>query len=228
MAWDIRQPPPELILFDLGGVLIELAGVARMLEMTGNRLTVAELWRRWLHSPVVRAYETGRIGTDEFAREIVREFSIGVGPKQYLAEFTLWAKAPYEGAHALLRTLSARCRLAALSNTNEIHWQRIEREMGLVELFERTFASHQTGLLKPDAAAFRQVCDAMGIAAGRVLFVDDNDINVAGARSAGMIAYRVQGLEQATMLFRRLGLLPTTAGNQNGASMQTQLEQTGL
>ncbi|MBD3243507.1 MAG: HAD-IA family hydrolase [Chitinivibrionales bacterium] len=220
-------PPPQVILFDLGGVLIELAGVARMLEMTGNRWSVEELWRLWLHSPVVRAYETGSIDTAEFGREVVREFGIDISPEQYLAEFTLWARAPYDGAHDLLRSLATRCRLAALSNTNDIHWQRIEREMGLLEMFERCFASHLTGMLKPDAGAYRNVCDSMGVAADRVVFVDDNDINVAGARAVGMAAYRVQGFTQARALFRRLGLLGTAEQGRTGVPVAAQEGRAG-
>ncbi len=212
MTRDACEAPPELILFDLGGVLIELAGVTRMLQMTGNRFTVDELWRHWLRSPVVRAYETGRIATDRFAREIVEEFRIEISPEEYLAEFALWARAPYRGARTMLRALREKARLAALSNTNDIHWKRIEREMGLLGMFERTFASHRTGLLKPDAAAYSQVCDTMGVAAERVLFVDDTDINVAGARAVGMNAYRARGFAEADMLFRRLGLLESAVG----------------
>jgi hypothetical protein len=36
----------DAIVFDLGGVLIELGGVTRMLELLSHRLTVEELWTR--------------------------------------------------------------------------------------------------------------------------------------------------------------------------------------
>src|SRR4029453_12402902 len=54
----------EVILFDLGGVLIELAGVEKMIEWSPGIETVEELWRRWLHSDAVRRFETGAIGRD--------------------------------------------------------------------------------------------------------------------------------------------------------------------
>lgn len=37
-----------VILFDLGGVLIELAGVEKMLEWSEGVVSTDELWRRWL------------------------------------------------------------------------------------------------------------------------------------------------------------------------------------
>jgi putative hydrolase of the HAD superfamily len=40
-----------------------------------------------------------------------------------------------------------------------------------------------------------------------VLFLDDNEINVAGARDAGLHAHRVQGLDDARRLLSELELL---------------------
>ena len=48
----------DAILFDLGGVMIELAGVERMLEWSPGLGTTGELWRRWLASPAVRVMQT--------------------------------------------------------------------------------------------------------------------------------------------------------------------------
>ena len=49
-----------MVLFDLGGVLIELGGVAAMRELTGIE-SDDELWRRWLGCRWVRSYERGRV-----------------------------------------------------------------------------------------------------------------------------------------------------------------------
>jgi FMN phosphatase YigB (HAD superfamily) len=61
--------PFDAILFDLGGVLIELAGVEQMLEWSPGIDTIDELWRRWLRSPAVRCYETGAATGEEFAAD---------------------------------------------------------------------------------------------------------------------------------------------------------------
>lgn len=45
----------ELVIFDLGGVLIKLTGVPRMLEWTQGQLSERKMWEQWLHSPAVRA-----------------------------------------------------------------------------------------------------------------------------------------------------------------------------
>ena len=49
----------------------------------------------------------------------------------------------------------------------------------------------------PDIAAFAHVADLLKVPAGRVLFLDDNAVNVAGAAAAGFQAARAAGVEEA-------------------------------
>ena len=58
----------------MGGVLVELTGVPTMLSW--SRLTEAEVWQRWLHSPAVRRFESGNGSAEEFAREIIDELTL--------------------------------------------------------------------------------------------------------------------------------------------------------
>jgi len=53
------------------------------------------------------------------------------------------------------------------------------------------------GMLKPDLQAFEYVAQSLGLPPHRVLFLDDNQINVEAARTVGFSASRVLGVEQA-------------------------------
>lgn len=185
----------EAILFDLGGVLIELAGVERMLAWSPSLGTTEELWRRWLGSPAVRAYETGRTGRDAFADGIIEEFGLPVGRDAFLAEFAWWPRALHPGARGLLAALAPRYTLASLSNTNELHWARFERDWSLPSMFHRNFPSYAVGKLKPDADYFEHVLDELRIDPSQALFVDDNRINVDAARAVGLNARLVPGFD---------------------------------
>jgi HAD superfamily hydrolase (TIGR01509 family) len=197
----------DVILFDLGGVLIELAGVEKMLEWSRDVDTTEELWRRWLHSAAVRRFETGAIGRDEFAAAVIAEFGVPVGPDEFLAAFTWWPRSVFPGAFELLATMRRRYRTASVSNTNEIHWDRFANVWSLHTAFDHNFPSHQVGKLKPDADYFAHVVAAVGTAPERVLFIDDNAINVEAARRLGLHARRVAGVDGARAAFRELGLL---------------------
>src|ERR1700683_947261 len=62
----VTEARTELVLFDLGGVLIAPGGVAPMRELSGLGSDEA-LWTRWLSCPWVRRFEAGQCTPEEFA-----------------------------------------------------------------------------------------------------------------------------------------------------------------
>jgi putative hydrolase of the HAD superfamily len=208
MLQPTQTPAPyDVILFDLGGVLIELAGVDRMLELCNHAFSADELWMRWLASEGVRRFESGRSGPDAFGAAMLDEFGLSIAATQFLEEFTAWPKGVFPGSFELLEQLSTAYQLACLSNTNALHWPRVCDEMGLARHFEYTFASHLVGMLKPDIEIFQHVVEQLGCPPARILFLDDNQLNVASARAAGMVARRVAGLAEVRAALAELGVL---------------------
>ncbi len=199
-------PRIDAVLFDLGGVLIELVGVERMLEWAPGLGGTDELWRQWLQSPAVRRYETGNGSRDEFADGVIAEFGLPVDRDAFLAEFAWWPRTLFAGVDELLSSLAPRYTLASLSNTNELHWERFSREWSLPGRFHHNFPSHAVGKLKPDAEYFLHVLDALGVPPERTLFVDDNAINVAAAAKLGIVARRAVGPEGVRTVLAALGL----------------------
>jgi HAD superfamily hydrolase (TIGR01509 family) len=201
-----RREAYDVLLFDLGGVVIELGGMPIWQEWTAEPDERA-VWERWLRSTAVRRFESGRARPAEFADEIVREFALRVTPQEFLAHFEQWPQRPFPGALELLTELRPRFRLGCLSNCNELHWPRFLGEMGLDAAFDRHFSSHELGLLKPDLEVFDRVVADLGCEPERILFLDDNAINVEAARSAGLQGERVQGPEGVRESLRSRGLL---------------------
>ena len=195
----------EVILFDLGGVLVELTGVPTMLSW--SRLTEAEVWQRWLHSPAVRRFESGNGSAEEFAREIIDELTLNTTTDEFLTQFTAWPRGVFSGGIELLQELGRNHQVACLSNTNHLHWDRFEQETELLDHFHAAFASHQTGHLKPDASSFEHAIDALGVVAENILFMDDNQINIDAAQAAGLVAKLARGVGQATEHVRSYRLL---------------------
>ena len=90
----------------------------------------------------------------------------------------------YPEVLACLQRLSARYRLASLSNGNACLVQ-----IGLDHLFHTMIAAHTHGSAKPDPALFHLACRELGCAPGEVVHLgDDIELDIRGARSAGMHA----------------------------------------
>jgi HAD superfamily hydrolase (TIGR01509 family) len=187
----------QVVLFDVGGVLVELSGVATMLAWMNNSVSVEELWRLWLSSPAVRQYETGLVTADEFAGRIVREMRLPVSEEEFLAAFIAWPRGLLPGALDVVRSVPAQFKRATLCNTCSLHWPRVMKELDLEHAFDHHFASHLTGKIKPDKEAFEHVAATLRCKPSAIFFLDDNTLNVEAARKVGMHAAQVKGPAEA-------------------------------
>jgi HAD superfamily hydrolase (TIGR01509 family) len=195
----------EVVLFDLGGVLVDIGGIGDLGVFAGET-SEDELWRRWLECPWVRRFERGHCDADSFSRGMVDSWSMSIEPEVFLEAFASWPRGLLPGARELVRSISTASRVGCLSNTNVLHADRHWTEFGIADLFEDRFLSHEMGLVKPDRAAFEYVIEALGCPPERILFLDDNQINVEGARAAGLRAERTQGIDEARSILASIGL----------------------
>jgi glucose-1-phosphatase len=197
---------PAVVLFDLGGVLADFGGLGPLRQMSGID-SDEELWRRWLTSEPVRRFESG-IGSDEdFAAALVEEWQLPITADELLEMFPGWLIGAYDGAVELVRETASRARVACFSNSNRLHWEAGVERWPLLREFERAFASFEIGAVKPDPEAFEIVVGELGVDAERILFLDDNQLNVDAALSAGLQSRRVSGVDGARRALVDAGVL---------------------
>ena len=196
----------DIIIFDLGGVLVELTGVPIMLQWTHNQYDVEALWEKWLHSPAVRAFETGNSTPEQFAEAIIQEMDLPVTKDEFIQRFTRWPKGLFPGVPELLDRLIADYRLACFSNSNSLHWPILMHDMALKTKFNDHFGSHLIGKVKPDKEAFAYVIKQLNCKPGAILFLDDNILNVQSALDMGMQAFRVRGPKEIEHVLGEIGI----------------------
>lgn len=197
-----------MVLFDLGGVLVELGSHAELAAMVGGRGESSEAaWARWLGCEVVRAFERGELEPEAFAAAMVTRHGLEETPAGFLERFAGFTRGAFPGALDLLdETRAAGVEVGCLSNTNALHWRR---QLGA--LFEarlrHCLVSFRMGVVKPDRAIFEAALRQLQADPRDVLFLDDNPLNVDGARSAGLQAARVQGPAEAREALVASGVL---------------------
>ncbi len=206
---------PALLLFDLGGVLLENAVFERLRELLPGRQDPGALKERWLASTAVRRFELGEIDPDAFADAFLAEWDVGLSPAAFLAEFWSWPSAFYPQARPMLRALRQRYRVGCLSNSNVLHWQKFG---GFEDDFDVALSSHRLGAIKPDEAAFVRALRACDVDAGEVCFFDDSMRNVDTARRLGIRAFHVEGVAPLLRVLRSEGLLRNEAPTDRSAS----------
>jgi putative hydrolase of the HAD superfamily len=198
---------PKVLLFDLGGVLVDGAGLRELARMLPRPMAPDDLRSKWVASPAVELFETGRCSSREFAAAFIEEWGLAIGHDAFLARFTAWVGAPYPETAELLSVLGRRHALACLSNTNAAHWESLRRMDGLRPVLERSFVSHELGLMKPAPEVFAAVARQLGCEPGEIAFFDDGPENVDGATKAGLSAHHTVGPAALRNVLQDLGLL---------------------
>jgi HAD superfamily hydrolase (TIGR01509 family) len=198
-----RTRSSRVILFDLGGVLIDNAGEEGLRAILPYDLNHEQIWERWLASTAVRQFECGRISPEKFAALFVEEWRLELGPSDFIEAFAAWPRGLFQGAEDLVRELRVHHRVGCLTNNNAVHWAKFPQ---LQELFDLKFASHLTGFIKPDRAAFEHVLLELKVAANEVYFFDDLAQNIAAARAAGINAVQVKEFPDIESALRAEGL----------------------
>lgn len=202
------HPPPQAVLFDLGGVVVDW-DPARLYRkvFAGDEAKV-----RWfLDSICTDAWNTqqdaGRPLADA-TELLVREHP--QWEREIRAFYDRWTEmitGTVEGTPELLRDLHAKgVPLFALSNWSAETFPRVQYDFPELGLFKRVFLSGNLLLAKPDPAFYRAVLAEIGLPAARLVFIDDDPANVAGAIDVGLPALRFRSAAQVRQHLRTLGL----------------------
>ena len=143
----------EIVLFDLGGVLVNFRGVTQMGKLAGIT-DPEELWERWLSCEWVRSFEAGRCSELAFAAGVVDDWQLRMSPAAYLEEFRSWPTGVLPGAEELVREVKSRVPVSCFSNTNALHWQ-FAQTWPLMSQFDHAILSFRMGMLKPEPGRIR-------------------------------------------------------------------------
>ncbi|MGW0503680.1 HAD family hydrolase [Micromonospora sp. NPDC003241] len=192
------------LLLDFDGVLRRFdpavaAGVEREYGLTEGVLgEIAEQWE--LLQPVL----TGRVSHAEWVSSVADALADSAGgPQRARAAVEQWQRYRGEVEPAVLdfvREMRGRgIRVGLATNATDLLDEDLAT-LGLVGELDVVVNSSVVGVHKPAREYFQAACEALETAPGRVLFVDDEDRAISGARVAGLSAHRWSGPEDLRYL----------------------------
>lgn len=187
-----------IIIFDLGGVLINLnvprciqafsdligeENVRNIMGMNkdGEGITSVSIATRQL----MKDFERGLVTTDEFIAAILQYAPSGTTSDQIReAWFAMLEDLPQERLDYLAQLRQQGYRLYLLSNGNDLHWTYIDKLYHVSSYFEQVFLSQVMHCAKPEEEIFRRVQETIladnssqhptnSLSQQLILFVDD-------------------------------------------------------
>lgn len=191
-------------LFDLGNVVIRFSWepfLSWLRERTRGegRPAPLEVTTGQLH----HVFESGGVGREEFARCVAKLYGAEFTQAEFEAAWCSIFLGPVAGMEELLRELRREGPVYALSNTNEVHLGFLVKQYpSLFAPFTRIFASHEMFDRKPAASIYRSLASALNLEPASLVFFDDVEANVAGARAAGLDAHLFRDTGEARLLLK--------------------------
>ncbi len=200
---------PTAIIFDLGGVIIDIVynKTADAFKALGL-IDFDEKYTQAAQTELFDRFEIGEVSAFHFVNRLLDLLPQGINANQVVHAWNaMILTIPQERLDWLTELRKTR-KVFLLSNTNALHIDAVNRSLQqtapnktLNDYFDHVYLSHEMGMRKPSEAIFLNVCDEQGLMPAETLFVDDTERHVHGAKKAGLQAVLVSSNTPIHLLF---------------------------
>ncbi len=198
---------PEIIVFDLGNVLIpfDYTIIIKKLESIEAGLGEKFYTKYKDNYHIHREFERWELSNDEFLK-IMLDW---VDHKMSAGEFCeIYSQIFEENTQLtnLLPALKKNYKLVLLSNTNDIHRKYGWEKYTFLQNFDKLILSHEVGAVKPEKEIYQAVMNFTRSAPSAHLFIDDITEYVEGAKSMGWDSFQYKNFEGLITEFKKRGI----------------------
>jgi glucose-1-phosphatase len=184
----------EALLFDLGGVVMEIDW-NRAFEHWGRNagLPAASLRARFRFDAHYERHERGEIDAAAYYASLRDSLGLALTHEQLDGGWKAIFTGEIAETVAWLRQIEGRVPLYAFSNSNRAHQDAWSVQFAeALRVFRKVFISSDLGVRKPERRSFERIAREIGVPMEGILFFDDTLENVEGARAAGLQAVHVR------------------------------------
>ena len=174
----------KIVIFDLGGVLVNLDWdrvCSRLHEHSG----LADVRPEVVNGPTVTSAMRGQLTPRAYHEALCEKLVASLSYEDFVESWNSLLSAN-EAIVPLVEHLRSGHRLVLASNTDPIHFAYSVERFPVLKNFERYFLSYEMGLLKPDPAYFHHVLYGLWASPGDCIFIDDRPDVVRAARNIGI------------------------------------------
>jgi putative hydrolase of the HAD superfamily len=197
----------KAVIFDLGRVLIQVdftAGLFKYYQRSDDS-SDEQILEELFKDPVFIAFNTGKITGQQVYEKIVEKYNLELSYDQFRFE---WSNifAPMPGMESLAYRVCSKLPCGLLSDIDPLHWAFCLKNFPVVRNFRNPSLSFDIGALKPDPRCYQHAAHNVQTDISNCLFIDDRQVNVEGARAAGMQAVQFFDSEQLEKDLHFLGI----------------------
>jgi len=199
----------KMLLFDLGGVIIDILPEKSIKEFSKLSKHSQEMFRDIDYreknkksdlSDIFFDFEKGIISKNDFRSKIKKLGKLDID--DFLFD-QIWNLTIFKLDKKILDkvlSLKSKYSIMILSNTNEIHKEYFDKmcvkiyQKTFDQLFDRVFYSFELNARKPNKNIYELVLAKTGINPNEIIFFDDMKENIDAAKNVGMNGYLVSNI----------------------------------
>ena len=190
--------PIKNIIFDLGGVLINLN--YQLTRKAFEDLGVGDFdafYTQHAANPLFENLEVGAIEPEAFYEALWEATGLTLTNSQIETAWNAMLLDFPEERLLWLSQIKNKYNIYLFSNTNAIHYNafiniyrkvapQLDLDLRFEHFFKTAYYSHTLGQRKPEVAAFEAVIQDANLDPAQTLFIDDTLLNIEGAQKAGL------------------------------------------
>lgn len=186
----------KAIIFDLNGVILKSEPLS---ERVANEYGVDTNFFFGVLKQVLRVARTKGEKPENLWQPVLDCVSAS---KEAFFEFYFAGESVDEDALSYIKELKSKgFKLFTLSNNFQERTDYYRKHFPeIFESFDKSYFSWETGFVKPDVMAWKNVLEENQLNPAECLYFDDSEENVQVAKSLGIRAYRYESLEQIKSL----------------------------
>lgn len=183
----------RIFLFDLGNVLAKSLDDYGLYNKLNCKISYDEFLQYWWGDDLVLKAHMGLVTDDEHVEALLKFCKIDLSINQFYEIYNSLDNSLYDETIEIINELKNKgYKVGLLSNLRLMDYKRYEEQIKKIN-FDYLFLSYEIKCIKPSSDIYLQVIDALNCEADNIIFFDDNQKNVNGAKQLGINAYQVTG-----------------------------------
>lgn len=183
----------RIFLFDLGDVLVKFLDDYDLYNKLNCKISYDEFLPYWWGDDLVIKAHMGLATDDEHVEALLKFCKSDLSISEFYEIYNNLDKSLYNDTVQIINELKNKgYKVGLLSNLRLMDYKRYEEQIKKID-FDYVFLSYEMKCIKPSKDIYLQVINTLNCEANNIIFFDDNERNVEGAKAVGINAYQVTG-----------------------------------
>ncbi len=175
----------EALILDLGNVLVFHDNALLFERLAGAFNTTSHSMQARIEKDVWQRTNTGRLPGDALRLELQHALGAEVSPQLFVELWNCHFKINTPMV-TRVESLVGKVKLCLLSNTHDLHFEPLRKQLPVLEKFDALVVSYEEGLMKPAPELYRTALERLGVAPERAAFFDDIQSYADAATAIGI------------------------------------------